>query len=218
MNGFKVTMIVFSILLLALAGYFAFYFYTMRDVKEPGYTILKSDGAIELREYSSLLIAQVTVNGDRSESISKGFRLLADFIFGNNKAANDSQQKIAMTTPVLQQANQSIAMTAPVMQQAEAADSWTVRFVMPAQYSMATLPKPNNSQVKIIEMPPKKVVVIRFSGSITENSLNKHLLLLKQYIADNKLQVNGEPEYAFYNPPWTLPFMRRNEIMFNLLP
>ncbi len=180
-------------------------------VSEPAYRVLAQKEAIEEREYAPLIVAEVTTSGARDDAANAGFRLLADYIFGNNTA----QEKLAMTAPVQQQAGEKLAMTAPVQQQ-EAGNSgeWQVRFVMPAGYTMATLPKPNNSAVRLIERPAERYVVIRFSGTSSAANLNEHRTLLEQYIADKQLKVTGAPQYAFYNPPWTLPFMRRNEIMF----
>lgn len=182
-------------------------------VPEPTYKILAQQEAIEERKYMPLIVAEVTVRGERDDAANAGFRLLADYIFGNNT----SQQKLAMTAPVQQQAGEKLAMTAPVQQQAATSDGeWQVRFVMPAGYTMATLPKPNNPAVRLIERPAERYVVIRFSGTSSAANLGEHLALLERYVQDKQLMVTGAPQYAFYNPPWTLPFLRRNEIMFAL--
>lgn len=102
---------------------------------EPAYTVLRSDGAIELRAYGPVIAAEVVLHGDRSAALSEGFRLIAAYIFGDNSP----KMKIAMTAQVEQQGAQKIAMTAPVVQQADA-DTWTVRFIMPRGWTMETLP------------------------------------------------------------------------------
>lgn len=199
-------------LIIILIAAFALSGTIMSQVDEPEYKVLESSGDIEIRQYEPTLVAQVLVEGERKDAISKGFRVLADFIFGNNK----DDKEIAMTAPVTQQEGKKIAMTAPVTQQKEMDQYWRVRFVMPAEYTLETLPKPVDEKVEILSVPGQKFAVIRFSGSSTEDNLQTHLKELQAYLAQNKLEGIGDPIYAFYNPPWTLPFMRRNEIMIEL--
>lgn len=119
---------------------------------EPKFELLEKSDAFELRQYDSIIIAEVLVDGDMDEASGKGFRLLADYIFGNNISQSGQKAKIAMTAPVtLKPQSEKIAMTAPVSIKADA-QQWRVHFVMPAEYTMETLPKPNNSQVKIREI------------------------------------------------------------------
>ena len=159
-----------------------------------------------------VLGAMVQMSGSRKDAISEGFRVLADYIFGNNTL----EQNISMTAPVEQQAGQKISMTAPVQQQ-QRSNSLMISFVMPKQFTLTTIPKPNNEMVKINEVPAQRFITIRFSGSNSDDNIRKNESALFNYIAQNKINVTGEPKYAFYNPPWTLPFMRRNEIIVQLL-
>lgn len=199
--------LVLFLFLLAMSGTI------MSQVNEPKFKVVASQGSMEIREYAPLLVAQVIVEGERKEAISKGFRILADYIFGNNAP----RQKISMTAPVTQQQGEKIAMTAPVIQQASGESGrWQVRFVMPAEYTLENLPHPNNSQVEVLPIPEKRYAVIRFSGLASQESLEKHKDELLKYIKGEKLTPIGEPIFAFYNPPWTLPFMRRNEVMMEL--
>lgn len=184
----------------------------MSQVEHPNYKVIAVVDTIEVREYQPMIIAEVRVHGERKQAISEGFRLLADYIFGNNRV----QQEIAMTAPVQQQASEKIAMTAPVQQQEEAG-SWKVNFVMPTKYRIDTIPKPNNDRVKLHTLPTKQFVVITFSGSNSNANIAQHEKLLMDYVDNNAIQTVGSPKYAFYNPPWTLPFMRRNEIMLELI-
>ncbi|WP_217701492.1 SOUL family heme-binding protein [Thalassospira lucentensis] len=183
----------------------------MSDVETPDYDVVSSDGAFEVRQYPPIIIAEVTLDGSRKDAIGDGFRLLADYIFGNNKVKQD----IAMTAPVQQQKSTEIAMTAPVQQQSSG-DEWTVSFVMPSKYSMETLPDPVNQRVSLKQVPAKKYVVITFAGTTSDENVQEHEEKLKTYITDNSLSVFGPPKYAFYNPPWTLPSMRRNEVMMEI--
>lgn len=184
----------------------------MSDVEKPKYQATALTNEIELRSYDPMLVAMVQMSGSRKDAISEGFRVLADYIFGNNTL----EQNISMTAPVEQQAGQKISMTAPVQQQ-QRSNSWMISFVMPKQFTLPTIPKPNNEMVKINEVPAQRFITIRFSGSNSDDNIRKNESALFNYIAQNKINVTGEPKYAFYNPPWTLPFMRRNEIMVQLL-
>lgn len=158
-----------------------------------------------------MIIAEVEVDGKREEAIQEGFRMLADYIFGNNTVKQD----IAMTAPVQQQVNEKIAMTAPVQQQASN-NAWKVSFVMPSIYSMESLPKPNSDKVMIKEIPEKEFIVIRFSGLHSAANLADQEKLLLKHVAEQQIKTVGSVKYAFYNPPWTLPFLRRNEIMIEI--
>lgn len=183
----------------------------MSDVEQAKYTVVRSDDAVELRDYAPSIVAETTVTGQREEAIQTGFRTLADYIFGNNSSGT----KLAMTAPVTQQSGEKIAMTAPVMQQAAGA-SWTVHFVMPASYPMDTLPKPKNQAVTLKEIPERRFAVQRFSGTSSHENLEQHRQALQAWIAAQELHAVAPPVYAFYNPPWTLPFLRRNEVLIQV--
>ncbi len=120
-----------------------------------------------------------------------------------------------MTAPVMQQDSEKIAMTAPVTQQGDGS-TWRVRFIMPSSYTMETLPKPHNPAVKLKEIAAKRYVVIRFSGMATEDSLKRRSKELNEWVSTKNLTPLSAPVYAFYNPPWTLPFLRRNEVMIEI--
>lgn len=181
------------------------------NVEQPKYKVVQSDRNIEVRDYVPMIVAEADVSGERDKAIGEGFRIIADYIFGNNL----SSQKVAMTAPVTQQASEKIAMTAPVTQQGEG-NSWQVRFVMPASYTMRTLPKPKNAAIKLKEIDGKRFAVISFSGFAGEESLKRHTYELTEFLRTKKLTSVTAPTYAFYNPPWTLPFLRRNEVMIEI--
>jgi effector-binding domain-containing protein len=186
---------------------------TVSNVEQAKYEVITSQGDIEIRLYPPMIVAEAEVTGDRKTAISEGFRIIADYIFGNNI----SKKNVAMTAPVVQQQSEKIAMTAPVTQEGNQG-KWKVRFVMPASYTMETLPKPNNDAVKLVEVPSKRFAVIRFSGMGGEASLRDHADELSNFITGKKLNAMSQPSYAFYNPPWTLPFLRRNEVMIEVTP
>jgi len=205
--------IVFSIALLVVLSVTAAFFWQLFGYKvaEPKYVVSKSDGPIEIRQYSEIIVAQVAVDGERYKAINSGFRVLAGYIFGDNQP----KEKISMTAPVMQEST-NIAMTSPVTQQL-VAGNWVVRFVMPAKFTMATLPKPNNPKIHFVIVPSREYIVIRFAGFNTDQNLQKNHKLLLEYITKNKINTTGTPIMAFYNPPWTFPFLRRNEIMIELV-
>jgi hypothetical protein len=183
--------------------------------EEPKYTVLEKEPPFEVRSYAPMIVAEVQVNGDLDDASSQGFRLIAAYIFGQNQV----NEKIAMTAPVTveDQASRSakIAMTVPVGIEPNAG-KWTVSFVMPAQYTMDSIPKPINPLVQLRQIPAVKKAVIRFSGFYNQQKVDEKTLELEQWIKSRNLQSAGAPNFARYNPPWSLPFMRRNEVMINI--
>lgn len=183
----------------------------MSNVEQAKYKIVESYDAVEIRDYAPMIVAEVVVMGKREETIKQGFRMIADYIFGGNIPA----KKIAMTAPVTQTKGEKIAMTAPVIQQADE-DMWMVKFVMPEGYTLDTLPVPKNSSVKLKSIPGKRFAVIRFSGIADNKKLQQNEATLLAFIKDKYLKPISTTSYAFYNPPWTLPFLRRNEVMMEV--
>lgn len=190
--------------------------------EEPNYTILSQTEDFELRRYDPQLVAQTWVIGDQDAASRQGFKTLAEYIFGNNTAPSGESSKISMTAPVMMQPqnadadndgeSQKIAMTAPVSMQQEEG-KWRIQFVMPSHYTLQTLPKPNNSEVTITQLPVQTYGVIKFSGLAGSEKVADKTEELKNWMQTQNLTMTGTPELARYNPPWTLPFMRRNEIM-----
>lgn len=183
--------------------------------EEPVYRLLEKDEEFEIRQYGPRIVAEVHVEAEFEEAGNRGFRPLADYIFGNNK----TQEKMAMTAPVSQQApvqrGRQIAMTAPVTQQSargNVSEKQIVRFSMPKSYTMESLPVPVNPEVKIIELQETTVAVIRYSGFWSSRSYQEHLAELRGQIAERGLNEVGEPVWARYNPPYMPWFLRRNEI------
>lgn len=191
----------------------AYGFFSVWHIESPDYKTVSKEGAFEIRAYPAYIIAQTQVpSSNYSSDINEGFRIIADYIFGNNQA----QDKIAITTPVVTKSEnetsqqEKIAMTTPVVTEQQG-QAMRMYFVMPKQYTLQTLPKPNNPKVKLIEIPEETRLTLSFSGWITEAKMNKKISILKQYAKEKGL-VLGPIEVAQYNPPWTPPFMRRNEI------
>jgi hypothetical protein len=181
--------------------------------EEPKFDLLEKSDAFELRQYRAMILAEVLVEGDLDEASNKGFRLVADYIFGNNRAKSGGIEKIAMTIPVtVEQKSEKIAMTTPVAIQ-QGVNKWRLHFVMPSQYTLNTLPTPNNPLVSLREVPPRKLAVVTFSGFISEEKVAKKTEELFAWLASKQLKPTSAPEFARYNPPWSLPFLRRNEVL-----
>ena len=201
-----ITFAVLLILAASLAGP------VMSAVEKPKYVVADRIEEIEIRDYPPMVVAEVEVPGERKAAINEGFKRIANYIFGDNSPG----RKIEMTAPVTQQASgEKIAMTAPVMQEA-GTDLWKVRFIMPASYRLETLPTPNDKGVKLIALPPQRYAAVSFSGLATENSIASHKRLLFDTLTKHGVSTQGEAVLAFYNPPWTLPFLRRNEILIKI--
>lgn len=189
-------------------------------IEEPSYDIVLSDGAFEIRHYPALVVAETVAEGDMDQASNKGFRLIADFIFGNNQLPGSEQAaRIAMTAPVTVEPQSSrIAMTAPVTIEPTSepdmrqASRWRIHFVMPRAYTLDKLPKPRNEAVKLREMASKYVVVHRYSWLNTASRVQQKTDEALAWARQRSLQVIGTPQLARYDPPIKPPMFRRNEI------
>lgn len=182
-------------------------------IEEPKYTVKAKSGVFELRTYTPMIVAETLVSGSLDKASNAGFRMIADYIFGNNTSHAGGKEKISMTAPVtMEPKSEKISMTAPVsIEQKDG--QWRVHFVMPGEYTLDTLPKPNNPAVNLREVPASNYAVIRFSGFTGEDKIAKKTAELFAWLDSKGITPIGKPRLARYNPPWTLPFFRRNEIM-----
>lgn len=194
-------------------------------IEEPKYDVIQTDGSFEIRKYSPILIAETFVDGDMDEASSKGFRLIADFIFGNNQVTDsNASSKIAMTAPVTAEpVSKKIAMTAPVTAEPQsfesnmqAAKKWRIHFVMPSQFTLANIPKPKNDAVTLRDVPSKFFVVHSYSGFNSLARIQAKTDEALEWANRKALKVLGQPQLSRYDPPWTLPMFRRNEIMLEV--
>jgi SOUL heme-binding protein len=179
--------------------------------EEPKYTRRQLTDTVEIRRYGPRIAAETTVLDDENRARNTGFRRLAGYIFGGNRR----DQAIAMTAPVSQQSargGQQIAMTAPVVQAAGSESGWVIRFFMPAKWTMDTLPTPKDDQVRLVTVPPETVAVLRFSGDRGPKAVAARTDELLKVLQDNGITATWEAQAWFYDPPWTLPMQRRNEI------
>jgi hypothetical protein len=177
--------------------------------EEPHYLRQPLTDDVEVRRYGPRIAAETTVDAGEDRARNIGFRRLANYIFG----ANHRDESISMTAPVGQQsAHDEIAMTAPVAQSRNAADRWTIRFFMPSKWTMETLPQPDDDHVRLVTVPGETVAVLRFSGDRGADAVAQRTDQLRKTLRENAVEPTGEPVAWFYDPPWTLPFRRRNEI------
>lgn len=183
------------------------------SIEEPSYTILEKRDGYEIRKYAPYIKAETTVTGTYQEASSQGFRIIADYIFGNNT----SKESIAMTAPVLEiptkNNSEKIAMTVPVLETTSENATRTIAFVLPSKYTLATLPRPNNPAVTFTQIPERTVAVVRFTWYPTVSRIEAKKALLKSYLERDRKVITGDTETARYNPPLSMPLTLRNEIL-----
>lgn len=176
-----------------------------QDIEVPNYSVERAEGPLEIRDYPALIVAEVQREGPRLRAIQKGFGPLAGYIFAKGREG----ERIAMTAPVTQ-------VPAGDHAPATSASRWHVRFIMPADYTMARLPRPTNEAIRLQELPAARRAAIRFSGVATDALLEQKEAALRAWIADNGFTPIGAPEYAYYNDPITPGFLRRNEVLIQV--
>jgi effector-binding domain-containing protein len=179
-------------------------------IEKSKYAIIEKEGKLEIRQYQSQIVAETIVDADFDESGNIAFRRLFKYISGNNR----KKESIAMTAPVNQEtASEKIAMTAPVNQQ-KSQDKYSVSFLMPAKYTLKSIPEPLDPTVTIKEIPARKMAVIRYSGTWSKKRYEEKRNLLENFIRRHGLKITGEDIFARYDPPFQLWFLRRNEVLF----
>jgi hypothetical protein len=204
-------------------------------IEEPAFERTTVEGANEVRRYAPMIVAETWVAGDLSDGSNDGFRVIARYIFGANRSrAGEGSERIAMTAPVTMEArSERIAMTAPVTMELPVARSgdaqgevgaaaaagegrWRMHFVMPSRYTMATLPEPIDPRVVLREVPAQQNAARTFSGFVTNARVASEIEALRAWMSARGLQAAGPAQLARYNPPWSIPFLRRNEILIPL--
>ncbi len=174
----------------------------------PNYDVIRRDKDIELRQYPAYIKAEVKIEeSSYREAIFKGFRILADYIFGENL----DHASIKMTSPVQVSEGQKIAMTKPVT--ISGTDTYSVAFIMPSVYTLETLPAPKNPAISLSKVDKKTMAAIRFSGFYRDGQVEKAKNTLKQWLEKENIMTDGASIAAGYNPPWVPWFLARNEIM-----
>lgn len=185
-------------------------------IEEPKYSVVSKTKTYEIRQYEPVIVAETKIDSEFEKAGNEAFKILAGYIFGANK----SKTKIEMTAPVNQVSktkseSEKIEMTAPV-NQIKSASGFVVQFTMPKQYTLETLPQPNDSRVELRQVPARKVAVLSYSGSWSEKRYNRKLAKLKNALENDNLKIQGEPVFARFNSPFQLWFLRRNEIWLEL--
>ena len=191
----------------------------IRTAEELKYTVVSKSGDFEIRNYEPYISAVATMKGPYKEVQGDLFRILAGYIFGKNT----TDSKIAMTAPVQtnpesKDSSEQIAMTAPVVLQPESDGVWKMAFSMPSEYTMQNLPKPLDPDITLVQVPAKLFAVIRFTGSFDdlEKRRSKAEELSKWQLTQPQYKSVGEPVFAGYDPPFTLPYLRRNEVLIEI--
>ena len=190
----------------------AFPFGGCATVPEPAHTVVSRIDGYEVRDYPGYLVAETTVSGPWKDALNEGFRRLFSYISGNNEGS----AKVAMTAPVLSREPETIAMTAPVLQDPGTGDGQVVSFIAPASYTMETIPVPKDSRVRIRQVPPFTAAVLRYGGWTDPETIERKTVELRSLLArDGRIPI---PPFlsAQYNPPWTIPPFRRNEIIVRI--
>ncbi len=191
-------------------------------IQEPAHTVIARGEGIELRDYAPMITAEVIIEGDRRRATRAGFQRLAAYIFAQDRpgaAEGADREKIAMTSPVMQDQSEKIAMTSPVMQDNNAADGaessdgpWRTRFVMPSKYTLENLPQAP-SDITLSEVPERRMAAIMFSGAGGKDDLVAMETKLRSWMKAKNHAAAGPVEYAFYDGPWVPARFRRNEVM-----
>ena len=184
----------------------------IRTTPEPPHDVTRRDGPIEVREYRPQVLAETVVRADHDEAGSQAFRRLAGYIFGGNRAG----RQIAMTAPVLQKdASKSIDMTAPVLQR-ETAEGWWMAFILPVEISLDSAPEPNDPLVELREVPGRTIATLRYGGLNSPEKMERYAVDLGRWLDKQGFRPIGPPTMASYDPPWTLWFLRRNEVQIEI--
>lgn len=181
-------------------------------IEKAKYKVIDKQGKFEVRQYQPQIVAETVVDADFDEAGNMAFRRLFNYISGENRR----KESIAMTAPVNQKSSsEKIAMTAPVNQQ-QSEGKYIVSFLMPSKYTMETLPEPLDSSVRLRQIPARKVAAVRYSGSWGSKKYEAQRILLEEFIRNKGFRIIGQDVFARYDPPFQIPFLRRNEVLFQV--
>jgi len=178
-------------------------------IEKAKYTVVEKEDDFEIRQYDAQIVAETSVEGDLEEVGNEGFRRLYAYISGENT----KKQSISMTAPVGQEVkSEKIAMTAPVKQEKKG-NQWRITFLMPAEYTLETLPEPEDARVKLAQEPGRMMAAVKYSGTWSAKGYEENRALLEAYIQKRGLTKAGDPVWARYDPPFMPWFLRRNEVL-----
>jgi hypothetical protein len=178
-------------------------------IEKAKYTVVEKEDDFEIRQYDPQIVAETFIEGDLEEVGNEGFRRLYGYISGDNT----KKESISMTAPVGQEVkSEKIAMTAPVKQEKKG-NQWRITFLMPAEYTLETLPEPEDARVKLAQEPGRLMAAVKYSGTWSEEGYEENKVRLENYIQKRGLTRAGEPVWARYDPPFMPWFLRRNEVL-----
>lgn len=178
-------------------------------IEEAVYNEVIKEGKFEIRDYAPQILAETLVEGDLEQAGNEAFNRLFRYISGDNR----SRRKVEMTAPVSQEPKgEKIKMTAPLGQE-RVQEKWAVSFMMPASYTLETLPEPVDRRINLRQVPARRMAVVRYSGFWSEKNYLRYKMELESWIRDRGITIIGAPVWARYNPPFTPWFLRRNEIL-----
>ena len=177
--------------------------------EEAPYTVLKTDNMFELRKYSPQVLAEIIVDGDLEDAGNKAFGPLFRYISGGQHITSQDCDDGSCIPGA--EGGENI-MTAPVSQQ-RVQGKWVISFMMPATFTLETLPTPDDPSITLRQVPARLVAAVRYSGFWSEEKYLLHKNKLEKWIRENRFTVAGEPVWARYNAPFTPWFMRRNEVL-----
>ncbi|MCY4263804.1 MAG: heme-binding protein [Gammaproteobacteria bacterium] len=183
-------------------------------LEQPEYEVLYKDGKLEYRMYKPYIVAETVMEVDHSYrgTANQGFMRLFRYISGDNTARVD----IAVTAAVkIKQRSEKIAMTAPV-QRVDTENGVRMAFMIPSKFTMDSVPLPQDERIELRQVPAKLMAVLRYSGRWSEKNFKHYEAKLRDYVAAAGIDILGPAESAAYNPPFMPPFMRRNEVMFEV--
>jgi hypothetical protein len=194
----------------ALVGGALVYYLREKLTEEPDYRALASDGDFQIRGYPAMTVAETVVFGPRKRALDEGYRALARYISARTRKG----EQLPMMVPVMQDSGDPMASDPPLFDD-ELEGAWRTRFVMPEGRSAGELPEPPDG-VTLVELPPRKVAVVSFSGVASDRLLAQQEDRLRGWLARRGVMISAEPEYAFYNSPMIPGPLRRNEVWLAL--
>jgi hypothetical protein len=187
----------------------ALYYFREKSTGEPDFRPLETDGDHQIRGYPALTVAETVVEGSRRDALDKGYRILADYLAARSRDGD----KLEFSVPVVQDGGDPMASDPPLFDDDLEGAAWRTRFVMPA--GAEELPDPPEG-IALVELPPRRVAVVSFSGRATDGLLKEQEDRLRGWLAKRGEKSDAEPEYAFYNSPIIPGPLRRNEVWLAL--
>lgn len=179
-------------------------------VEAAHYRVLEEREGYELRAYDAQTVAQILLDGDIKTAVFRGFEPLSNYFFWNNERkptpdnSEGGRERMQMTTPIIVQGDE------PEVVNVQGHWMW---FYLPQKYTPETAPTPKDERVKVEQKPAFEAAVIKFNGWGEMGAMREHEDLLRALLKRDGIAVAGLPLYARYDPPWTVPIFRRNEVI-----